>query len=134
MSKTGELIGEYGRTIDQAGKVIIPAAFRGELSVQVKISMLPEGCLVICSPKYSAFFPEIDPQIIDIDKGGKFRIFDKFRTWADIQSIGTFVGLLNRVELWNPERLDRHRSFSSGMSFARSRAQLNSVSGPGPRF
>lgn len=134
MSNTGELIGEYERIIDQTGKVFIPVAFRGEFNVQVKISMLPERCLVVCNPEYFAFYPEIDPQIIDLDKRGRFIIPDEFRTWADIQSKGLFVGLLNRIELWNPERWFRYQSLSSGMNFDRLRAELHSMSGPGPKF
>jgi MraZ protein len=44
---------------------------------------------------------------VALDKGGRICIPEEMAKGADIAGEAVFVGLLDRFEIWNPERFDR---------------------------
>jgi MraZ protein len=116
-------IGEYTYSIDQKGRVALPAKFRDELK---------QGCVVtrgldkslfiypvkewdkiakkladmpITSPKARAFARLMlaGAMAVDLDRQGRITIPGYLRDFASIKAIVVVAGLYDRLEVWSQE-------------------------------
>ncbi len=121
------LIGKYTNTLDTKGRVIIPAAFRYDLSEKFILAKGIEKCLNIYpeeewlnlverlkkampsskkeNRKAIRFFSSNATEC-EVDKQGRILIPQKLREYASLDRELLFVGGLNKVEIWNPEQYE----------------------------
>lgn len=117
-------LGEFSHTIDDKGRLTIPARFRDELEGGIVITRGLDGCLwaypraewerlaekIAQAPStnqavrnfvrfmFSSAFDSIP------DRQGRVIIPQNLREYAGIDNEATVIGVMNRVEIWNPGR------------------------------
>ena len=116
--------GEFEHSIDSKGRLTIPAKFRDDLEGGVVVTRGLDGCLwayprsewEILAEKlaklptankaarnfsrfmFSSAFDSIP------DRQGRVLIPQKLRDYAGIDSETAVIGVMNRVEIWNPAK------------------------------
>lgn len=125
--------GEFQHTIDQKGRIIIPAAFRKELDVTFMIAKGLEGCLFIFSmPRWNSLVEKIETLPLSNTKAREFTRFffssaaeckidshyrilvpPDLRVHAGLEKDVTIVGVGNRVEVWSRDRWEKYMSGES---------------------
>ncbi len=119
-------LGQYKRTLDNRGRITIPARFRGHLSGTVVITRGLDRCLTVypqevwdeIAAKVNAL-PITDPRgralrrllyadaaSVELDRQGRILLPERLRAYADLAPGGeaVIVGLDRFLEVWNPER------------------------------
>jgi len=125
-------LGEFEHTIDGKGRLTIPAKFRDELASGVVVTRGLDGCLWAynrsewekLADKIS-HLPSTNPNARNFarfmfssafdsipDRQGRILIPQNLRDYAGIASETIVIGVMNRVEIWNP---DQWRSVISGV-------------------
>ena len=116
-------MGQYEHTIDAKGRTIIPAKYREGLGETFIITRGLDGCLYLYpSDAWQEFadklqsFPftiqksKIQRQFlskameVSLDKQGRILVPALHREMADLEKDVVFVGMMNRVELWDKAR------------------------------
>lgn len=119
--------GEYEHSVDDKGRLIIPAKLRSELSSSVFITRGLDNCLFLYPIKtWQDIAADLDQlpttnnaarslsrllfsgNETTLDKQGRISLAPPLRDYADIDlgSEVVIVGVSNRIELWNNERWD----------------------------
>jgi MraZ protein len=116
--------GEYRHTLDDKGRLAVPARFRAELAQGAQVSNWMDGCLALHP---AAVWEALAEQInalpftdnrsrtlrrllygsayeVLLDRQGRFVLPPPLRSSAGLQSEVVVVGAGNRIELWSPER------------------------------
>lgn len=116
--------GTYQHTIDEKGRLTLPARWRSELAAGVFVTRGLDDCLfVFPKDKFEAIAKEIDLQGIELadsrsfaryflgmasdaetDKQGRVLIPQNLRTFAKLDGEVMVVGVASRIEVWNPIR------------------------------
>lgn len=120
-----QLIGDFERPLDHAGRLVLPPEFRLKLGDVAVLSQEREGCLAMrTSEKFAAWAERIlggdetaagrnrlrylarYSRDAKIDSHGRVAIPDAYREFARVEERGPVlvVGAIDRVELWNPSR------------------------------
>ena len=115
-------LGEFAHTIDDKGRLTIPAKFRDDLASGVVITRGLDGCLwaysrsewEVLAEKISRL-PTTNPAARNFsrfmfanafdsipDRQGRVLIPQNLRDYANIESDTIIIGVMNRLELWNP--------------------------------
>ena len=115
-------VGEFSHTIDDKGRLTIPAKFRDELEGGVVITRGLDGCLW-AYPRYEweklaekiSQQPSTNRAVRNFvrfmfssafdsipDRQGRVIIPQNLRDYAGIESEATVIGVMNRVEIWKP--------------------------------
>jgi len=122
----------YRHGVDEKRRVQIPAKWRpAQEGVQLTLVLWPKEkdgpCLRVLPPKQMSalmhdleLMPSSDPQKpilkrligsgseqVTLDKGGRICLPDNMAKAAGITTEAVLVGLLDRFEIWNPERHNR---------------------------
>ena len=117
-------LGEYEHTIDDKGRLTIPAKFRDELEGGVVITRGLDGCLwaygrsewEILAEKISklpttnqaarnfARFMFSNASDSIPDRQGRILLPQNLRDYAGIQNETIVIGVMNRLEIWNPAK------------------------------
>lgn len=126
MAATNRFLGRYQRTLDDKGRLILPADFRKGLEDGAYIGQFPGNCLAIYTPER---FDEVSEDItqavreggtadaldasrvffsgveeISPDKQGRVVIAPYLREWAALERDVVVTGQQKRIEVWSPER------------------------------
>ena len=124
------LLGEYQHTIDEKGRMAVPAKFRKMLSGGVVVTKGSEECLDLypveewtkLAEKLSRLpINQADARAFarlrlagashaEIDSQGRVLIPDYLRAYAGIGAKAVIVGLYNRAEIWEEEKWRRYRA------------------------
>ncbi len=119
------LIGEYQHNIDSKGRVAVPNKFRDDLGILFYITKGLDGCLFVLQQSewekledkvramplskartLQRFFfsgaAEVQP-----DKQGRILIPQHLRDHASLSKEVTFIGTVNRVEIWNSDNWNK---------------------------
>lgn len=124
------LLGEYQHTIDEKGRMAIPAKFRKSLASGVVVTKGSEECLYLypveewtkLADKLSHLpITQADARAFsrlmlagashaEIDGQGRVLIPDYLRTYAGIGEKAVIIGLYNRAEIWEEEKWQRYRA------------------------
>lgn len=124
------LLGEYQHSVDEKGRMAIPAKFRKILAGGVVVTKGQDTCLYLypmnewekLAEKISklpinqadsrAFtrFVLAGASHAEIDSQGRILIPDYLRSYAGIQGRAVVVGLHNRAEIWEEEKWQKYRA------------------------
>lgn len=125
-------VGTYQHTIDEKGRLTLPAKWRSELESGVFVTPGVEKCLFIFTQsKFEAMAKEIEEQGFERadarawarhfagmatdaepDKQGRILIPQTLRDFAELDSEVTIIGVVSRIEVWNPKM---HKEFEEGI-------------------
>jgi len=125
------LVGHYQTKINLKNRTAVPAKYRQILGKKVIVAQWYENCLVIVSKtQWEALLNQIGekPFIvsparetdrfllgnafeIDLDSQGRFVVPPTLTKYAGLNEEVVFVGLLNRVEIWDKNNWDKHQKY-----------------------
>ncbi len=124
---TSMLAGKFTHNIDSKGRVFVPVRFRSELQGELIIVEGPRGNLVLFAnkewhdfqKKFEVFGEEIARNIkaalnetactTELDAQGRISINSELREIAGLSKETDFLGLDDRVEIWQPDRFEESK-------------------------
>jgi MraZ protein len=129
--KVGEkimLVGSYDHKLDNKGRTVLPARFRGELGDTVVATIGIDRCIAIYpAARWSELIVKLKDlsqfkkktrdfrRVLlskaieqDIDAAGRINLPQKLREYAEINQDVTLIGLEDRVEIWDTEKWEEH--------------------------
>lgn len=118
------ILGSHEHTIDSKGRLTLPSKWRADLPANVVITRGLEECLFIFpQDKFLESAKELERQAIllpearswtryfygmaepvEIDGQGRILLPQALRDYAGLNGNVIVVGLLSRIEVWNPEK------------------------------
>jgi MraZ protein len=137
--------GEYRHTVDEKGRIAVPARFRARLAEGSVLANWIDGCLAIFPradwDRLDALIsglPFTDPAArqlqrflyggateIDLDRQGRFVVPANLRDYAGLRGDAVIVGSRDHAEIWAPDQwLSVRRGLSDPDALARSLAGL----------
>lgn len=118
-------MGQYEHSIDAKGRIIIPAKYREDLGENFVVTRGLDGCLFLYpNEEWQAFVDKLQnlpsnqntrklqreflskAMDVSLDKQGRILVPSMLRTAAALEKEVVFVGMMNRVEVWDKERLE----------------------------
>ncbi len=122
-------MGQYEHTVDTKGRTIIPAKYREELGDSFVVTRGLDGCLFLYpSEEWQKFVDKLKElpsnqktrkiqrqflskaMEVTPDKQGRILIPAILRESAGIMKEIVFVGMMNRVEIWDKSRLSEEEA------------------------
>jgi len=120
--------GEYRHTVDDKGRLAVPARFRADLAQGAQVSKWIDGCVAVFPradwetlAEQVAPLPITDQDVrtfqrflfgaafeIELDRQGRFVLPSVLRVFAGLEAEVVVVGARNRLELWSPPRWDHY--------------------------
>lgn len=118
------LLGEFEHSIDDKGRITIPAKFRGRLAQGLVVTKAIDPCLwlypvdtwdelsakirglPLTDPKAREFRRQVFGGAADSvpDRQGRVILAPYLREYASIDKQAVIIGLHDHCEIWNPER------------------------------
>lgn len=118
------LIGEYAHSLDQKGRLIVPAKFRDGLGAEFVLTRGLDGCITGYSrPAWEAAEARLKAlplakkearfylrffysaaALVAIDKQGRVNIPQTLITFAALKKDCQIIGMNDRIEIWSQER------------------------------
>lgn len=115
------LIGEYTHSFDEKNRISLPAKFRSEVGKKVVVTRGLDACLFLYSEKswekLSGKLAELPmgssesrgfsrflfggASDVEVDSAGRILLPDFLKSFAKIGKSAVFVGVQERVEIWN---------------------------------
>ena len=137
-------MGEYNHTVDEKGRLIIPAKFREELGSEFVIAKGLDDCLFVYNntewkaledklralpltnknARTFARFMLGGAATVELDKQGRILIPQVLRTFATLDKEIVLVGIANRIEIWNKAKWDAASNIDDMESIAEQMADL----------
>jgi MraZ protein len=129
------LVGQYTVSVTEKGRIAIPFRFRGEIGTQLIAARWFEQCLVVVpvanwqelltkvtakAETLNVSVREIERFIlgsafeIELDTQGRFIIPKILKEYGKLDQTVTFVGLGNRIEIWNESLWREKEEFLQG--------------------
>lgn len=130
-------IGEYKHSLDEKGRVIVPAKYRDKLGELFILTKGLDGCLFVYPASEWTLFEQKLKQLplththarkfarfflsgaieCNIDKQGRILIPSHLRVYSDIERDIVFIGISNRIEIWAIDRWNTYNDeeFSAEM-------------------
>ena len=124
------MTGEFKNSVDEKGRLLIPAKLRGEITGNVLIlTRGTERCLWLFPPEewrqlsdkimnaaspFNAKFSLIQRRIVapaqevEIDKTGRVNIPPSLREYADLKKEAVILGIKKYLEIWDEEIYDAY--------------------------
>lgn len=126
------LLGEFEHSIDDKGRITIPAKFRGRLAVGVVVTKAIDPCLwlypidtwdelsaeirglPLTNPGAREFRRQVFGGASDSvpDRQGRVILPPYLREYANIDKQAVIIGLHDHCEIWNPERWRKRQQLS----------------------
>jgi len=123
-------IGEYQHTIDQKGRLAVPAKFRAKLAQGAVVTRGLDRCLFLypkdewdrlakklaelpISQKDSRAFVRLmlaGAMDLEIDKQGRVNLPNYLRDYAKIKNEVVVAGLYSRIEIWDKKSWNAYKS------------------------
>ena len=135
------LLNEFEHSIDDKGRITVPAKWRPQLAGGLVVTKGIDDCLWLYPVDAFAKFAQkvnqlsvADPKARDFrrgffggaadavpDKHGRFVLPPSLREYANIDKQALLVGLYERCEIWNPDHYRERQEHSDNDPDARSR-------------
>lgn len=126
------LLGDYEHTIDDKGRLTVPARFRGSLAAGLVVTKAIDPCLwlypieawtelaeeikklPLTAPHAREFRRQVFGAAFDCvpDKQGRVILPPSLREYAGIDKQAVVIGLYDHCEIWNPERWRERQEYS----------------------
>lgn len=123
-------IGEYNHSIDDKGRVAIPAKFRADLATGAVVTRGLDGCLFLYTKEEWLKLAEKLSNLplaktdarafarlmlagamdVELDKQGRVVLPGYLRTFASLSGSVIVAGLYSRLELWNEKAWEDYKS------------------------
>lgn len=123
-------IGEYQHTIDDKGRLAVPAKFRAELEEGAVVTRGLDNCLFLyTSQEWNALAQKISSlpisqansrafsrlmlagaMDVQVDKQGRIILPDYLRSYASLKKKVVVAGLYNRLEIWDESTWEDYKS------------------------
>ncbi len=123
-------IGEYRHSVDEKGRLAVPAKYREQLQRGAVVTRGLDRCLFIypgdawqelaqrlanlpvskANTRSFARFLLAGAMDVELDKQGRIIIPEYLRSFAGIRKSVVLAGLYNRLEVWDEEQWGRYRS------------------------
>lgn len=120
---TNMFIGEYNHTIDEKGRLAVPAKFRAELEDGAVVTKGLDNCLfVYTSNEWNNLAQRISQlplsqanarafsrlmlagaMDVQVDRQGRIVLPDYLRSYAKLKKKAVIAGLYNRLEIWDAD-------------------------------
>ena len=118
-------VGQYQHSLDDKGRLILPAKFRREFESGGHLSPNMDGCVALWTPgefarksaeyldagrngsadeRRQARFWATNSSEVDVDRQGRFAVPTVVRDFAQLDGDVIIAGNLDHIELWNPQR------------------------------
>ena len=124
-------MGEYNHSIDNKGRLIIPAKFREQLGDTFVVTQGLDGCLFIYANEEWEAFTEKLKQLpltnlkarkftryflagatsCEVDKQGRILLPQKLRQSADLTKDVVLAGVGSRIEIWDSARWEENSTY-----------------------
>lgn len=124
--------GEYEHSIDNKGRIIVPAKYREELGEEFTVTLGLDGCLFVYPKKEWESFVEklknlpgnkegrqlqryflAGAAACEMDKQGRILIPQKLRDAAGLTKDIVFVGVITKLELWSKEKWEANNIYEN---------------------
>ncbi len=122
------LLGQVNNKLDDKNRLSFPSKFRKELGNNLIITQNMEGSLLVVSEsRYKTLLegtenkPFILKEVrevqrflfgsaveIELDEKGRFILPEHLKVYSGIESEAVFVGVYNRVEIWDKQRWEEY--------------------------
>lgn len=122
-------LGEYQHSLDNKGRVAIPAKFRDKLSTGAIITRGLDNCLFVFSPKeWEALAQKITAlplsqansrafsrlmlsgaMDVELDSQGRILVPDYLRKYAGLSKQAVIAGVYNRMEIWDSAAWEKYK-------------------------
>ena len=132
-----KFVGNFPRSLDVKGRVILPSRMRTHFEEHGYLTPGADGCLALWPEEEfeleaerqhakDALGPEARNDLrdwaalvtrVEFDRQNRMPVPSELREIADLEQEVLFVGVLDRVELWSPQRWAARRRPSSGCLF-----------------
>lgn len=118
-------MGQYEHSIDTKGRIIIPVKYREELGENFVVTRGLDGCLFLYpSEEWQTFVEKLQElpsnqntrkiqrqflskaMEVTLDKQGRILIPALLREVAALEKEVVFLGMMNRIEVWDKSRLE----------------------------
>ena len=130
-------IGEFQHSIDEKGRIAVPAKFRRSLSGGAIITRGLDNCLFIFTkkdwgtlagklvsnlplsqkdPRAFARFMLSGASDVDLDTQGRVLIPDYLRKFAGLKKSAKVIGVYNRMEVWDEVTWQQYKAKIEGSS------------------
>jgi len=116
--------GTYEHSLDSKGRVILPARFRTAFEHGGYLTQYRDGCLALWTPEqFEIQMEEVQAravtgrsdrnmarlwaagtQDLEVDRQGRMVLPARMREYAGLENDVVVVGVIDRVELWDPAR------------------------------
>jgi MraZ protein len=123
-------LGEFQHSLDQKGRVILPAEFRPALAEGAVIGAVPGGCLAVYTKEeFERVSEEIlekvrqgehdldaarvffaDAREVTPDRQGRVALPLSLREYAGLTREAMVTGVLTRIEIWDTQRWREHKT------------------------
>lgn len=123
-------IGEYHHSVDEKGRMAVPAKFRAKLKQGAVVTKGLDNCLVIYPrAEWEALAEKLSSlpisqantrafsrlmlagaMDIELDKQGRMVIPEYLRSYAEVEKKVVVAGLYNRLEVWDEAKWEAYRS------------------------
>lgn len=119
-------MGEYHHTIDEKGRLIIPAKVREDLGLFFVLTRDLDGCLSIYPKqewqnliaKYREFPNSLEyrnfmrfflsgASVCELDKQGRINITEPLKQYAGLTKECVIIGVNDHLEIWSQERFQK---------------------------
>lgn len=136
--------GQYVHSIDEKGRLIVPAKLRSELGESFYVTRGLDNCIFCYSRgewesivekfkeanltsesgrRFSRFFFG-SASLTESDKQGRILIPQPLKEWAGLKKDVVSAGILNRVEIWDKDSWDKNNDFGDMNGIAEQMASL----------
>jgi MraZ protein len=132
----GFLTGEYSVTLDEKGRICLPASLRKEMNEPtLRLTKGEDDCLWLFTPAkweelvsgaikdYTDLFSKKDRRLIrqfigpsqevEVDKAGRIPIAVKLREFAGLSKECVVLGQIDYIEIWDEERYNKYLNDSA---------------------
>jgi MraZ protein len=126
LAAVARFFGRYEHTLDDKGRVILPARFRSFFEHGGYLAQHHDGCLALWTPdefesqlermrerqgqgrsqRNQARFWAQASLDVEIDRQGRLAVPQRMRGYAGLMDDVLVLGAIDRIELWNPSTWD----------------------------